>query len=107
MVTTTVLTAPNGLAQEQVIWSALQNAALMPHDIDYVEAHGTGTKLGDPIEMEALGNVYGKSRAPENPFKVGCGQSKYWSFRSSSGYCWIDQARAITAPSNHTCTMFF
>ena len=42
------LTAPNGLAQQAVIRSALADAQLEPHEIDYVEAHGTGTALGDP-----------------------------------------------------------
>ncbi len=56
---TTVLTAPNGLAQEAVLRAALKNAMLEPREITYIETHGTGTSLGDPIEMEAMGNVYG------------------------------------------------
>lgn len=56
------LTAPNGLQQEALIKSALQNAKINPEDISYVECHGTGTFLGDPIEIEALGNVLGQKR---------------------------------------------
>ncbi len=48
------LTAPNGLAQTQVIRAALKQAQLEPSDLDYVETHGTGTRLGDPIEVQAL-----------------------------------------------------
>jgi 3-oxoacyl-(acyl-carrier-protein) synthase/SAM-dependent methyltransferase/acyl carrier protein len=51
------LTAPNGPAQEAVIRSALADAALEPERIGYVEAHGTATRLGDPIEVQALGAV--------------------------------------------------
>ncbi len=65
------LAAPNGRAQEQVIKAALADAQLSPDDIGYIEAHGTGTSLGDPIELEALGNVYGKSRTWKNPLLLG------------------------------------
>ncbi|MET0400917.1 MAG: acyltransferase domain-containing protein, partial [Cystobacter sp.] len=65
------LTVPNGLAQQQVIRKALENAGLQPEQVDYVEAHGTGTALGDPIEMRALGAVFGPTRDASQPLRVG------------------------------------
>ncbi|MCB0190965.1 MAG: SDR family NAD(P)-dependent oxidoreductase, partial [Anaerolineae bacterium] len=65
------LTAPNGLAQEALLRKALQTAMIEPHEVSYVEAHGTGTVLGDPIEIKALGNVYGAGRTADNPLTVG------------------------------------
>jgi acyl transferase domain-containing protein len=57
----TVLSAPNGVAQEAMLREALESAALTPERILYVEAHGTGTALGDPIEVEALASTIGRA----------------------------------------------
>jgi acyl transferase domain-containing protein len=54
-----VLTAPNGPAQEAVMRAALRDGQVKPGDVGFVETHGTGTSLGDPIEVEALDAVYG------------------------------------------------
>jgi acyl transferase domain-containing protein/acyl carrier protein/SAM-dependent methyltransferase len=48
------ITAPNGLAQEQLITGVYKRYGINPEDITYVEAHGTGAKFGDPVEANAL-----------------------------------------------------
>lgn len=65
------ITAPNGPSQGAVIRAALERSGLEPHDIGYVEAHGTGTTLGDPIEVRALGSVFGPGRPQDKPFRIG------------------------------------
>ncbi|WP_437594346.1 SDR family NAD(P)-dependent oxidoreductase [Sorangium sp. So ce1000] len=57
------ITAPNGLSQVAVLGQALRNAGVDPSGVTYIEAHGTGTTLGDPIEVEALAEVYGRAGA--------------------------------------------
>ena len=58
------LTAPNGPAQEAVIRAALTFAGLAPYEVGFIEAHGTGTQLGDPLEVKALGAVFGDRDQP-------------------------------------------
>jgi phthiocerol/phenolphthiocerol synthesis type-I polyketide synthase D len=58
------LTAPNVLAQRNVITEALRAAGVAPDTVNYVETHGTGTMLGDSIELEALTATYGRGEAP-------------------------------------------
>ena len=54
------ITAPNGVAQEQLITEVYQRFGINPRRISYVEAHGTGTRLGDPVETNALVRAYTK-----------------------------------------------
>lgn len=55
------ITAPNGVAQQEVIADALRKAQLAPEAVRYVECHGTATPLGDPIELLALSKFYGRT----------------------------------------------
>lgn len=48
------LTAPNAIAQQNLVTKAWQRACVPPYTITYVEAHGTGTSLGDAIEFNAI-----------------------------------------------------
>ncbi|MET8100300.1 SDR family NAD(P)-dependent oxidoreductase [Streptomyces sp. NPDC005236] len=79
------LSAPNGPAQEQVIRRALELSGLEPADIDYVEAHGTGTTLGDPIEANALAQVFGASRPQGRPLYLGSLKSNIGHSQAASG----------------------
>ncbi len=54
------LTAPNALAQADVIERAWKAAEVDPNTISYIEAHGTGTRLGDPIEIDGIKRAFSK-----------------------------------------------
>ncbi len=50
--------APGVEGQAAVIAEALEISGVEAEDVSYVESHGTGTQVGDPIEFEALNQVY-------------------------------------------------
>ena len=79
------LTVPNELAQEKVIRQALKNAKLEPAQVSYVEAHGTGTSLGDPIEVGALGSVFGKERPQNQPLAIGSVKTNFGHLEAAAG----------------------
>ncbi|MFY1632298.1 SDR family NAD(P)-dependent oxidoreductase [Solwaraspora sp. WMMB335] len=79
------LTVPNGLAQQELIRTALADAGISPSDVDYVEAHGTGTPLGDPIEVAALGSVLGDRRTPDRPLRLGSVKANIGHLEAAAG----------------------
>jgi acyl transferase domain-containing protein len=82
---TSVLTAPNGLAQRQVIRAALENAGVSPAAIGYVETHGTGTALGDPIEVEALAEVLNPPGSEAEPCALGAVKTNFGHLEAAAG----------------------
>lgn len=77
------LTAPNGASQAKLMKKVLRNAKLKSDDIDYVEMHGTGTPLGDPIEINAVAEIYGANRT--RPLKVGSVKSNIGHLEPAAG----------------------
>ena len=55
----THLTKPDATGQVRAMEAALRSSGLAPRDIGYCNAHGTATRIGDVVESEALGRVWG------------------------------------------------
>ncbi|MDQ0933252.1 SDR family NAD(P)-dependent oxidoreductase [Streptomyces turgidiscabies] len=79
------LMAPNPVAQEALLRSALRDAGTEASDIGYIEAHGTGTLLGDPIEAGALGAVLGRGRPADQPLLIGSVKSNLGHLEGAAG----------------------
>ncbi len=82
---TSGLTVPNGPAQQAVLRQALAQAGVDPGEVDFVECHGTGTALGDPIEVQALGAVYGQGRPAERPLVIGSAKANFGHMEPGAG----------------------
>lgn len=79
------LTAPNPKAQVALLREAVANAGIERAEIHYVEAHGTGTPLGDPIEVQSLGEAFGSAREQQAPLWVGSVKSNIGHLESAAG----------------------
>ncbi|MDG4819259.1 SDR family NAD(P)-dependent oxidoreductase [Micromonospora sp. WMMD956] len=77
------LPVPRSEAQVAVIRAALADAGLAPADISLVETHGTATRLGDPIEIAALAEVFAGDRT--EPVHVGSVKANIGHLEPASG----------------------
>jgi polyketide synthase PksL len=78
-------TVPNPQAQAGVISGALAEARVDPRHVSYLEAHGTGTKLGDPIEIAALGKAFRQSTQDSGFCLIGSAKSNIGHCESAAG----------------------
>ena len=51
---------PEGLGAKLVMERALEDAKMLPEDIDYINVHGTSTHVGDISEAKAIKDVFGQ-----------------------------------------------
>jgi len=86
------LTVPNPPALKQVMETALSDAGVKPQDVDFLEAHGTGTAVGDPIELEAVSEVYCEGRDASNPLLIGSVKTNIGHLESAAGIAGLIKA---------------
>ncbi|GEM31393.1 putative polyketide synthase [Nocardia neocaledoniensis NBRC 108232] len=68
---TTAITVPNVDSQEALARAVCARSGLAAEEITYLEAHGTGTLVGDPVELRALGRVFGAASGRTGTVGVG------------------------------------
>ena len=79
------LTAPNPQAQAALVADTWRRAGVPIDSVSYIEAHGTGTELGDPIEVEALGEAF-RTLAREQGLTLREGACGLGSIKSNIGH---------------------
>ncbi|PLX80168.1 MAG: hypothetical protein C0614_07365, partial [Desulfuromonas sp.] len=79
------MTAPNGVAQRDLILRALTDANCAPEQISMIETHGTGTPLGDPIEAAALGEIFADRHKEQPPVVLSALKSRLGHLEACAG----------------------
>jgi myxalamid-type polyketide synthase MxaE and MxaD len=79
------ITVPNGESQKRAIVAALADAGVSADTVAYVEAHGTGTPVGDPIEANAIGEIYRAGRGPQEPLLIGSVKTNLGHLEAAAG----------------------
>lgn len=77
---------PNIKALAKVAEEGIAQAGMNPERIGYVETHGTGTALGDPLELQALANAFGKFTKRKGYCALGT-KANFGHLESASGVC--------------------
>ena len=79
------ITSPSGPSQSELVRDVYSVYGITPDRIGYVEAHGSGTKLGDPIEVDALSEVFGKYSDEKQFCAIGSVKTNIGHLLSASG----------------------
>ena len=103
------LSAPSGTAQQELMETCLQMSRLKPTDINVIEAHGTGTPLGDPIEIDSLGKIYGCTRRRDyRLYTIGTAKASIGHLEGAAGIAGLIKALLIIKhrymPKHRNCS---
>ena len=77
--------APGVDGQATAVAEALSISGVDASDVTYIEAHGTGTPVGDPIEFEALNQVYREATEKRGYCHVGSVKSNIGHLGEAAG----------------------
>lgn len=101
---------PNPKSQAAVIDLALQEYGIDARHVSYIEAHGTGTRLGDPIEIAALSQVFKKYTQEKQFCAVGSAKSNIGHCESAAGIAGLTKVllqmkNRMIVPSLHSAAL--
>ncbi len=79
--------APNRSTQVELMNIACNRSGFSPQEFDYVEAHATGTPVGDPVEANAIADVFGNLGGKESPLRVSSVKSNVGHMEAAAFHC--------------------
>ncbi len=100
--------SPSPEGQKKVIREALAVSGIPAESIGYIEAHGTATPIGDPIEIEALAEVFRDFTSEKTFCYIGSVKSNLGHLNKAAGIAGLIktvltlQNRTIPATLNFT-----
>lgn len=100
------ITAPSANSQMELVRSVYDRHGIDAASIGYVEMHGTGTRLGDPIELDALGTVYRERGVPTGSCAIGSVKSNIGHASEAAGVAGVHKVllgmrHGLLAPTLH------
>ena len=107
------ITAPNGVAQTDLLNTVYERFRIDPAEIEYIITHGTGTRLGDPVEISALDDAF-KTAWPNTAQALKAGYCALTSAKTNFGHTFaasglvslialVQAIRHRTIPSSLNC----
>jgi 3-oxoacyl-[acyl-carrier-protein] synthase-1 len=93
------ISTPNVDGPSRAMKKALDQAELMPEQIDYVNAHATSTPVGDQNEAKAIHNIFGKSLPYVSSTKSMTGHECWMAGASEIIYSLLMMENSFIAPN--------
>jgi amino acid adenylation domain-containing protein len=100
------LTTPSLVGQRAVISEALVRAGLLADQIGLIEAHGTATRIGDPIELRALNEVFAQHTTRQGFCAIGSVKSNIGHLLSAAGIAGLIKAVLAVEHGRRPPTLF-
>jgi len=84
--------APRVEGEELALRRAYEMAGVAPESVELIEAHGTATPVGDVVEMQALGRVFGERKSALPACAVGSVKSMIGHAMPAAGIAGVIKA---------------
>ncbi|MCA9982843.1 MAG: hypothetical protein KDE59_01065 [Anaerolineales bacterium] len=81
--------------QSRLLQQSWARAGINPTQLNYVEAHGTGTRVGDRVELTALGTLLAAERSVADPCLVGSIKVNLGHLEAAAGVAGLIKAALV------------